>query len=72
MQKYRLIRLHGEAILTALIEAIHTEDVVAAHFPGFSDGYVGVGDGNDGGLSVFREGKPVVDTNRRHERLYLC
>lgn len=52
-------------LLTALIEAVHPQDVVGTHLRGCSDDSVGVGDGNDGGLSVSREGKPVEDTNRR-------
>lgn len=48
-----------EEILTALVEAIHPEDVILTHLGGSSNLYVWVGDGNNGWLSVPREGKPA-------------
>lgn len=50
----------GKKVRTAAIEEVHPKDVSGAHSGGSANGYIGVGDGNDGWLPVPREGKPMV------------
>ena len=50
----------GKRVLTAAIKDVDPTDVSGAHLGGPANGYTGVGDWNDGWLSVPRGGIPRV------------
>ncbi len=58
-------------IRTAAIKAIHPKDVSRTHLGGPANGYIVVGDGNDGWLPVPRERIPMVQIHSSDERFKL-
>lgn len=61
----------GKKVRTAIIEAVHPKDVSSAHLSGSANGYIGVGDGNDGWLPVPGEGKPMVQIHNSENSFKL-
>lgn len=51
-------------LISAFIKAVHPEDVSRAHLSGSPNGHIGVREGNNGWLSVPREGKPSIVHDR--------
>ena len=64
----------GKKVRTAAIQEVHPTDVSRTHLGGSANGYIFVGDGNDGWLTVLREVIPMVQIHSSDERfkLYTC
>ena len=61
----------GQRVHTAAIKTVHPQDVKTTHLLGHANGYIGVGDGNNGRLTVLGEGIPVVQTDSSEEEFKM-
>lgn len=64
---------HVCVILTASVEIIDTFDVILAHLSSLTEGYVAVGDGDHGGLTILRESSSEIanEINKVSETNYF-